>query len=98
MTNDDKAAATKQDIQLLMLQMTEFRDDVIELREGVTELRKGMTDSRRENRQWKKDIIGEFHIFTGQLLHDFRGAFGDRVSQHEDRINRLERHTGLLAA
>jgi hypothetical protein len=52
----------------------------------------------RRNEQWKLEIIGEFHIVVGQLRHDFKGAFGDKLAQHEDRIVRLERHTGLLAA
>jgi len=77
MTNDDKAATTKKDIQLLMEQMATYYDK---------------TEERMQ------EIIGEFHIVVGQLRHDFKGAFGDKLAQHEDRIVRLERHAGLLAA
>ena len=77
MTNDDKAAATKQDIQLLMEQMATYYDK---------------TGERMQ------EIIGEFHIVVGRLRHDFKGAFGDKLAQHEDRIVRLKRNAGLLAA
>lgn len=54
--------------------------------------------TEKHNAEWKQEIIGEFHIVVGQLRHDFKGAFGDKLAQYEDRIVRLERHTGLLAA
>ena len=88
MKKDDQAPATKKDIQLLMGQIATFYDKTESWKEEILEA----------NKQWKQEIIGEFHIVVGQLRHDFKGAFGDKLAQHEDRIVRLERHTGLLAA
>lgn len=45
-----------------------------------------------------------FDVKTEQIIHDFRGAFGDRTEQHQDqlkdhdrRLVRVERHLGFAA-
>ncbi len=100
MKKDDKAPATKKDIRLLMRQMAAYYDKtekrIVESRSSLEENLDERIDRRME--RWKKEIVGEFHIFAGQLRHDFKGAFADRLQQHDERISRLERHTGLLAA
>jgi len=89
---DDQSPATKKDLRLLMEQIAAYYDKTEKrIDEHQISLEKHML-------QWKHEIIGEFHIVVGQLRHDFKGAFGDKLAQHEDRIVRLERHTGLLAA
>lgn len=38
-----------------------------------------------------------FHVIAEDLIHDFRGAHKDKISQHEDRILVLEKRVGIKA-
>lgn len=48
--------------------------------------------------QMEKDLMRYFKVVAEDLTHDYRGIFKDRLEQHDDRIVRLEQHTGLRAA
>lgn len=88
------AQATKQDVHLLMKQVGTHYDKTDQRLRGVErrvdELGKRVDELGGNMEQWKDEIIGQFHIITGQLRHDFKGAFADRLQQHEERITRLE--------
>lgn len=45
----------------------------------------------------KKEIIHEFYVVAEDIKHDFKGAFHDKLEQHNDRLLRLEQHVGLAA-
>lgn len=65
------------------------------------------------NQQWKEEIIdrlgkrivasepqtkAHFDLVAENITHDFqRGALHDRIEQHGDRIDRVERDVGLAA-
>jgi hypothetical protein len=59
--------------------------------------------------RWKDEIIGQvderiaasegrvtrhFDVVAETIRHDFRGAFSDKLDQHEDQLLRLERQAG----
>lgn len=77
---DDQAPATKQDVALLMRQMGKLYDATEKWKDEILDA----------TEKWKGEIIGEFHIVVGQLRHDFKGAFADKLQQHEERIASLE--------
>lgn len=91
---------------------TGLRNEMIELRgemKGLsTELRSEMkelsTELRGEMQTIKTEIFEYFDLKTEQNMHDFRGIFSDRTSQHTDtlknhdqRLGRVETHLGLVA-
>jgi len=54
--------------------------------------------------QWKEEIIRHFDVVAEQLRHEVLGANRDEVgvikdkqTNHEERIERLEQHTGVVA-
>jgi len=44
---------------------------------------------------FEQTIMRHFDVVSENLAYDFRGAFTDKLSMHDDRLNRLEMHTGL---
>ncbi|MEK7136660.1 MAG: hypothetical protein AAB853_00075 [Patescibacteria group bacterium] len=84
---DDAAPATKKDVSLLMRAIGRSYDANEKWKDEIL----------GANEKWKDEIIGEFHIIVGQLRHDFKGAFADKLQQHENRIVRVERHLRLAA-
>ncbi len=46
--------------------------------------------------RFKKEIVHEFHTVVEGLRHDDLGIIKDQTQGHEDRIVRLERHSGLV--
>lgn len=88
MVTDDQAPATKQDIRLLMEQMGDY---YVRTERRISQL-------EADVKQWKVEIIHEFHVVAENLHRDFRDAFKDRTEQHEVRITLLEKRTGLIAA
>jgi hypothetical protein len=44
------------------------------------------------------DIKHHFDVVAENMLYDFKGAFKDKLSVHDDRLDRLEVHTGLRRA
>lgn len=53
--------------------------------------------THQEMAEWKEEIIHEFHVVAEDIKHDFKGAFHDKLAQHDDRILRLEQHAGFAA-
>lgn len=88
MVTDDRAPATKQDVKLLMEQVGDY----------YRRTEQKFAELRDDMREWKKEIIHEFHIVAEDMRHDYLGAHKDRIENHENRITRIERHTGLTAA
>jgi hypothetical protein len=86
MTKDqDSSPASKEDIALLMEQMGSYYDRterrIVELEETL--------EARMERS--KEETIHEFKVVAEDIRHDFRGAFHDKLEQHDERIVRLER-------
>ena len=83
MADQNQSPATKEDVKGIMEYLV--RND-------------GRTSSlEKKMEKDKKEISHEFHVVAEDIKHDFKGAFKDRVEQHDDRILRLEQHTGLAA-
>jgi len=51
------------------------------------------------NARWKEEIIREtkhhFDLRVEDIRYDLLGVNKDRIENHEDRLRRLERHTGV---
>lgn len=61
-------------------------------------------EMERKMRTQKSEIIDEMMVLNEQLVHDFRGTLGDKISAHDDtlqrhdrRITRVETHLHLTA-
>lgn len=52
---------------------------------------------RAQMTTWKEEIIHEFHVVAEDMRHDAFGIQKDRIADHEHRITRLERRTGVKA-
>lgn len=50
------------------------------------------------NEKWKNELKAHFDLQSELVRHDLLGAKGDRVANHEDRLQTLERHAGLAVA
>lgn len=91
MAHDDQAPATKLDIRLLMAQIGEYYNRterrVADLEETLE--KKILAAEERTKRYF--DVVAE------AMRHDYLGAHKDRIENHENRIRRLEEHSGLLA-
>jgi hypothetical protein len=48
--------------------------------------------------EMEERMMRHFDLTVETIRHDLLGANKDKIENHEDRIGRLERHTGLLAA
>ncbi len=87
MANDMQAPATKQDIAILMEQIGTYYDRTerrfIELDEKI--------ERKAEETKRYFDVVAE------DMRHDYLGAHKDRIENHEDRIRRLEKKTGVAA-
>ncbi|MDO8649380.1 MAG: hypothetical protein Q7R81_06390 [Candidatus Peregrinibacteria bacterium] len=93
MPKDNHQPATKKDVRLMQKDMRTTQKD---LRKEMKEMEKRITT----NMDWKLDtmetrLVQHFNVVAEKLVHDFNGIFKDRLEQHEDRIIRLEQHTGL---
>lgn len=86
MEHDDQAPATKLDIHLLMAQIGDYYDR--------TENR--MTDLERKIQESEERTKRHFDVVAETMRHDYLGAHKDRIENHENRIRRLEEHSGLL--
>lgn len=85
---DDTSPATKADIKMLMDSMGKLFD--------ANELWKN--ELREDSRRMKDDMKGHVDLTIELLRHDLMDAKKDRVENHEDRLRKLERHTGLAVA
>ncbi len=88
MSTDPTAPATKQDIALLMNEIGKLYSANEGWKEDLTE----------KMEAWKEEVKEHFDVVAENIKHDFRGAFSDKLAQHEDRIVRLETEAGLRAA
>lgn len=103
MADDMQAPATKQDLQDFMrsLQLT-FTD--IDARFENIDKRFEKIDARFEQMEKRMDKHAEdmkhhFDITVEHIKHEMlHGALNDKVEQHEDRIQIIEQHVGLVAA
>jgi hypothetical protein len=100
--NDDTTPATKADIAGLR---NEVKADIRALRE---EFKADMLQLRQEStaqlKTFKDEILRHFDLAVETIRHDLVGANRDEISQmkdksqdHESRILRLERSSGLAA-
>ena len=86
------APATKQDIAMLMESIGVYYDKTSQ---WITDLELKFEDHWNASEDRMRQYIDvKFENFSYDLI----GVRKDRVEDHEDRIKRLERHTGLLAA
>ncbi|MBI1812667.1 hypothetical protein HY285_05765 [Candidatus Peregrinibacteria bacterium] len=85
--DSSQAPATKQDIRMIMEEIGKLYDANEGWKDEILEANEG----------WKEEIIHEFKVVGESIRHDAMGSNKDRIEQHEDRIKRLENHTGLLA-
>lgn len=53
---------------------------------------------RDDGKRAKDDMKGHVDLRIEQLRHDLLDAKKDRVENHEDRLRKLERHTGMAVA
>ena len=81
----------QKDINLLKQDVGILKKDVGMLTQTVGTLMEQMTESEERIKRY-------FDVTVENLMYDFTGAKKDRIENHEDRIRRLERHNGLIAA
>ncbi len=82
------------------------KDDLIQLENKLLNkiggIRAYVDQSALETRMYidgkMEQQFQRFQVVAENLVYDFRGAHTDKISQHEDRILTLERHTGLKNA
>lgn len=95
---DLRAFATKKDLQTFAVS-TDARFTSIEKRlDGCAtkdDLNSFATKVDNDLREVEKHLCRHVTIMYGQLLHDFKGIFADRLSQFDDRLVRVERHLGF---
>lgn len=82
MTVDQNIPATKADIEFLMEQMGNY----------FTKTEERIADLKEDIERWKAEMMHEFRVVAEDIRHDFRGAFHDKLDQHETRIMRIERY------
>lgn len=86
MVSNGKAPATKKDLQ----QFVKHIEGLIGDMEG--RIGRRIVEENKETRR-------HFDVVAENIRHDLlKGALNDKVEQHEDRIQKLEEHTGLVAA
>ena len=90
MGDRSQSPATKEDVKGIMEYLV--RNDA-----RTSSLEKKMDVLEKKMERDKKEIIHEFHVVAEDIKHDFKGAFHDKLEQHEDRIVRLEQNMGLAS-
>lgn len=98
MSPTDDAPATKKDITMLMTEIGKlyeanerWKDEILESSE------QWKNEIIMANEKWKDEIKAHFDFVAENIKYDFKGAFKDKVEQHEDRLVRLEEHVGTTA-
>ena len=94
---DDNAPATKQDIRMLMEEFGKIWQWKTDVDETFAETGNRFNDLEEKMELWKKELKDHFDLVAENIKHDFKGAFHDKLEQHEDRIVQLEEHVGLAA-
>lgn len=94
---DDNAPATRGDLRTLEKKMNQTMGEQFQwfarsIMDAMQDMEKRMIKHMDE-----KDAASENRMMTlmEQWKHDLVGIHKDKISQHEDRITRLEIHTGL---
>ncbi len=96
MTRDDTAPATKQDIRLLMDEIGKLYAANERWKDELADRTESWTVEMSERMEaWKGEVKEHFDVVAENIRHDFRGAFSDKLDQHEGRLLRLERQAGL---
>lgn len=90
MAAQDQSPATKEDVKGIMEYLVRNDGRTSTLEKRIHTLEKKMERD-------KKEIIHEFHVVAEDIKHDFKGAFKDRLEQHDDQILLLKQHVGLAA-
>ena len=96
---DDQAPATKKDIQdfthLIMGTLLDMENRMV-MKIGVEEAIEASEERMKEEIRTSIQT-SERHLLVvfEDLKHDVMGIHTDKISQHEDRIVRLEEHAGL---
>jgi len=85
--DDASAPATKQDIALLMEEMRKLYQANERWKDEILEA----------NERWERELMLHFDVIAESLRVDIR-AIGEPLQDHDRRITRLERHTGLVSA
>lgn len=86
---DANAPATKKDLRDLEQVV---KKDLTDLEQRIDQ----QMDAKLTEMETR--LVQHFNVVAENLVADFKGIFKDRLEQHEDRIVRLERKAGLLAA
>jgi archaellum component FlaC len=78
----------------------EDRMGTMEDRMGTMEDRMGTMEGKvgsleRKFEVWKEEVKEHFNLVAENLRYDLVGIYKDRTEDHEHRIKRLERKTGL---
>jgi hypothetical protein len=108
MVTDPKALATAEDIALLKVDIHGFAENILKQLESfyitIGQMDEKITAHKQETGQWKDEILRHFDVVAETLEHNLLGAFRDhtsvnanRFTAYDQRITRLERHTGLLS-
>ena len=106
MADNAQAAATKQDIKLLMDEMGRLYDHIGTMKtELKTELKEEITQELKEYMDEKsKETHDYFNFYAGKLHKDMVGATEDVIQSlrekdenHKQRIIILEQKTGTIA-
>src|SRR4051812_15476230 len=97
-TPNPQAAATKEDIGMLMQEMGKLYDHVAATEERMKQ------HFDRELVRAIRDSEGRLLLVVEQLRHDVNPMYNDKISllgdtaaDHGHRITRLERHAGIAA-
>lgn len=95
MAGQNQSPATKGDLQQFIAHIERVIGDLQknmneQIEDARGELRGEMQELHTETRR-------HFDVVAENIKHDFKGAFHDKLEQHDDRIIRLEQHAGLAA-
>ena len=97
-TDDPQATATKEDLRLFMEQISKQIDGLYQANERWKD------EILAEFHEFRVEIDGKLSSLEHRLLvvienlrSDVNAMYNDKLSQHEDRIRRLENHAGFVA-
>ncbi len=75
--------------------MVKKDDQFLATKEDISMLMEQFGSLYDANKRWKDEIIHEFHLVAEDIKHDIGGAQNDRITGVENRVTRLEQHTGI---
>lgn len=95
MVIDPHAAATKQDIAILMGEMGKLYEAISKLYAENEEWQEGI---KQEIAASEERMKLHFDVVAENMRDDFLGAHKDDIENVKIRVTRLEEHTGLKSA